>query len=314
MPDSRPDSGCSPFDQLDADELARTERFIDALAMCQPVEFGDDGDQGDREDQGDRALAGLLEDWRDELRSPSAGRSQLETCSELAVLEASEALNRGLAARRRVRRGLALVGSMAATVLGIGGFGVMVGDAQPGEALYGVHTMLFDELPSVHDDRIALSAKTDLDLVQQMITQGQWDQAQNKLAAVSDRVQTVNDYDRKQNLIDQVKSMNAKVVNRDPNATMSPSWSPNPDLGSLTGTTTPISGMTTDATASATTSDASATAMSPSPSTADLTASLSTTSPLLSSAAPAVSVTATPSAVPSVDPGNPTQQTGPAAS
>jgi anti-sigma-D factor RsdA-like protein len=302
-----PDSARPPFDQPDPDELARTERFIDALATRQSVDFGDVEDHGDL---GDRELAGLLEDWRDELRSPCARRSELETCSQL---EAVAALNRGLAARRRIRRGFALIGSVAATVLGIGGFGAMVGGAQPGDALYGVHTMLFGELPSVHDDRIALSAKTDLNLVQQMITQGQWDQAQDKLAAVSDSVQTVNDSDRKQDLIAQVNSLNTKVTNRDPNAMASPSSLSNPEVA---GTTTPVIGTTAELTASVTTSDASATATSPSPSTTDPSASLWATSPPVSSVAPATGMTTTPTAAPSGGPGattTTTQQPNPGA-
>jgi hypothetical protein len=323
------DSGRPPFDQTDPDELARTERFIDALAARQPVEFDDVGDCGD---PGDRELAGLLEDWRDELRSPPAD----VLCSELEFI----ALNRGLASRRRLRRGLALIGSVAATVLGIGGFGAMVGDAQPGDAFYGVHTMLFGELPSVHDDRITLSAKTDLSLVQQMITQGDWDQAQNKLSAVSDRVQTVNDSDRKRDLIDQVNLFNAKVANRDPNATVSPSSLSNPEVAPATGTTTPLTGTTAEVTGSATSSDASATAMSPSPSTTESTGSLSaTSSPVggatsaggapatssgvtassgvtsspVSSATSAAGVSPTPTAAPSGDRGATTQQPNPGA-
>lgn len=316
-----PDLSRPPFDQTDPEELARTERFIDALALRQPVEFDDVVDSGD---PGDRALAGLLEDWRDELRSPSAWRSEMEVCSEL---EAVAALNRGLAARRRIRSGLALIGSVAATVLGIGGFGAIVGDAQPGDALYGIHTVLFGEQPSVHDDRIALSAKTDLDVVQRMITQGEWDQAQIKLAAVNDSVQTVNDSYRKQDLIDQVNLLNAKVVNRDPNATVSPSSLSNPEVAPVTETTA-------EATVSTTTSDASSTAMSPSPSATDPTADLSAPSPPDSSAAPGGSVTvtptmaasspdsiptpppsatSTPTAAPSGDSGTTTQQANPSA-
>jgi hypothetical protein len=278
-----PDSGRPPFDQPDHEELARTERFIDALATRQPVEFDD---VGDSRNPGDRALAGLLEDWRDELRFPSGRRSEMEPYSELEVVAA---LNRGLAARRRIRHGLALIGSVAATVLGIGGFSAMVSDAQPGDALYGVHTMLFGEQPSVHDDRIALSAKTDLDVVQRMITQGEWDQAQVKLAAVNDSVQTVNDSYRKQDLIDQVNLLIAKVVNHDPYATVSPSSLSNAEVAPVTGTTA-------EATASATTPDASATAMPPSPSTTDPAASLSPTSPPDSGGAPAAGVTGAPSA------------------
>jgi hypothetical protein len=297
-----PDSRRPLFDQPDPDELVRTERVLDALATCQPVEFGDDRGQGDRDDPGDRALAGLLEDWRDELRSSPSS----VPCSELA---AAAALNRALAVRRRARRSLALIGSVAATVLGIGGLGAMVGDAQPGDAFYGVHTMLFGEPPSVHDDRIALSAKTDLDQVQQMITQGQWDQAQDKLAAVSDSVQTVNDNDRKQDLIDQVNSLNAKVTNRDPNATVSSNLPPNPSVGPVTETTTPVTETEAGVTAPVATSDGSATAsdasvgVSVSPSAADAAASLSPTSSMV----PAVSMTVIPTAVPSDGPDTTTQ-------
>ena len=183
----------TPFDQPDPDAVARSERFVDALAKREPVDFVDVGDAGDT---GDRALAGLLEDWRDELRilGPRG------VCPEQ---DAVAVLNRGLAARRRARRRTALVSVLAAAVLGAAGFG-----------------MLFGEPASVHDDQIAVSAETDLDQVQQMIALGQWDQAQDKLAAVGDRVQTVRDGDRKQDLIDQMNLLHAKVANRDPNATV----------------------------------------------------------------------------------------------
>ena len=203
-----------PFDQLDAGAVARTERFIDALAKREPVEFSDVAEQGD---SGERALAGLLEDWRDELRVPAPSG----LCPER---DAVGALNRGLAARRRVRHRMALV--IAATVLGVGGFVAVMGGAQPGDTLYGVHTKLLGEPPSVHDERIAQSADTDLDRVEQMIALGQWDDAQDKLAAVSDRVQTVKDGDRKQDLIERMNLLTAKVANRDPNATMVPSSLP----------------------------------------------------------------------------------------
>jgi Anti-sigma-D factor RsdA to sigma factor binding region len=196
-----------PFDQPDPDAVARTERFIDALAKREPVDIED------------RALAGLLEDWRDELRAPASSA----LCPDTVVVAA---LNRGVAERLRSRRRMALVGAVAATVLVISGFGAMTVEAQPGSTLYGIHTKLFGEPPAAHDDRIAMSAKNDLDLVQQMITQGQWDEAQDKLAAVSDRVQTVNDNDRKQDLIDRVNQLNVKVATRDPHAKMPPSSLP----------------------------------------------------------------------------------------
>jgi Anti-sigma-D factor RsdA to sigma factor binding region len=193
------DPFAAPFDQPDPDAVARSERFIDALAKREPVDFVDVGDTGDN---GDRALAGLLEDWRDELRvqDPSG------VCPEQ---NAVAVLNRGLAARRRARRRMALVSALAAAVLGVAGFG-----------------MLFGEPASVHDDQIAVSAETDLDQVQQMIALGQWDQAQDKLAAVGAHVQTVKDNGRKQGLIDKVNLLNAKVATRDRNATVPPNVLP----------------------------------------------------------------------------------------
>jgi CBS domain-containing protein len=207
----------SPFDQPDPGAVARTERFIDALAKREPPDVGDVADHGGA---GDRVLAGLLEDWRDELRTPVPRGF----CTER---DAVAALDRGRVVRRRIHRRMALVGALAATVLSVGGFVAMMGEAQPGDTLYGVHTRVLGEPVSVHDERIARSAQDDLDSVEQMITLGQWDEAQDKLASVSDRVQTVKDNDRKQDLVERVNLLNAKVANRDPHATAVPSQQPN---------------------------------------------------------------------------------------
>ena len=197
--------------------MARTEGFIDALAKREPTDVGDVADHGGA---GDRVLAGLLEDWRDELRTPAPPWF----CTER---DAVAALDRGRVARRRIHRRMALVGALAATVLSVGGFVAMMGEAQPGDTLYGVHTRVLGEPASVHDERIARSAQDDLDSVEQLITLGQWDEAQDKLASVSDRVQTVKDNDRKQDLVERVNLLNAKVANRDPHATAAPSQQPN---------------------------------------------------------------------------------------
>jgi hypothetical protein len=87
------------------------------------------------------------------------------------------------------------------------------------------------EPASVHDERIARSAQTDLDSVEEMIALGQWDQAQNKLASVSDRVQSVKDNSRKQGLVERVNLLNAKVANRDRSATLFPDQPPNSEGG-----------------------------------------------------------------------------------
>lgn len=194
------------FSQPDLAAVARTDRLLDALATRSPVDLSEPGDE---------ALAALLADWRDDLRWPPAS-------ALVSDREALAALQQGLAERPPNRRRLALAGSVAAAVLTLGGFGAMVGGAQPGDALFGVHTLLFGEPASVHDDRVELAAKTEIEQVQQMINQGQWAQAQDKLASLSTSVQSVNDSTRKQNLIDQVNQLNAKVSTRDPNATAAP--------------------------------------------------------------------------------------------
>jgi hypothetical protein len=258
------------FSQPDLAAVARTDRLIDALAARRPVEFTDFAEPGDD------ALAALLADWRDDLRWPPAS-------ALVSDREAVAALARGLADRPSGRRRLALAGSMAAAVLTLGGFGAMVGGAQPGDALYGVHTMLFGEPQSVHDDRVELSAKTELEQVQQMISQGQWQQAQDKLAAVSTSVQSVNDNTRKQTLIDQVNQLNAKVSTRDPNATAPPGTSTNPVVAPATSTT-PVDA--SESNSEATTSSPTATTPTPSAAPTSAPPAAATATPSSPSATP----------------------------
>ncbi len=198
MADWRRRFGRSP----DFDDVVRSDRFIDALAAGQPAEC---------DDPGDRALAALLAEWRDELRSPPADGLVTEAV-------AAAALRGGPAWRRRTHRGLTMIGSAAAAVLALGGFGAVVAGSQPGDALYSLRSTLFGEPTSVVDDRIELTAKTEMDRVQQMIAQGQWDQAAQRLTSLGDTVQTVNDAQRRQNLVDQWNRLNVQVQKRDPNA------------------------------------------------------------------------------------------------
>lgn len=196
------------FDQPQPHEVARSARFIDALANREPVDFTDlTGDS----QAGDRELAGLLENWRDDLR----GHPVLDMCAEQ---DAARVLERGLAGQRRARRRMAVLSVAAAAVVGVAAFGAVLGQVRPGEALYGVRTALFGEPASVHDDKVAVSAEADLDQVEQMIALGQWDQAHEKLAAVGANVQAVKDGGRKQGLIEKVNRLNAKVVSRNAHA------------------------------------------------------------------------------------------------
>jgi hypothetical protein len=273
----------SPADQPSLDAIARSDRFLDALATRKPVGVADPDEE---------VLAALLEEWRDDLRWPPASALVSEQ-------EAVAALQRGLAARQRTRRALAMVGSVAAAALALGGFGAMVGAARPGDALYGVHTMLFGEPSSVHDDEVELAAKSELAKVQQMIAQGQWEQAQGKLAAVSNTVQTVNDSNRKQGLIDEVNQLNAKVASRDPNATPPPSSPPTSVPASSAASTATSAGSPTpessppDATSSTTTSAAIEATTS-----ATTTTTVTTTATTNSPAATVTSPSTTPSSSP----------------
>ena len=210
-----PEFGSSHSDRPALDELVRTDLLLDALAQRQLA----DSPLGIK-DPDDVALAALLEDWRDDLRWPPAS-------ALVSPEEAVEALRTGLADRRRGRRGLAAIGSVAAALLVASGFGAVVVEARPGDALYGLHAMFFDQR-RVNDDSIVLSAKADLAKVQQMIDQGQWDQAHNQLAEVSSTVESVNDGASRHDLEDQVNLLNTRVETRDPNATLPPAARPAP--------------------------------------------------------------------------------------
>jgi hypothetical protein len=238
-----PEFGYAYPDQPAVDELARTDLLLDALAGRRPVDL-DDPDNPNFE-----ALAVLLEDWRDDLRWPPAS-------ALVSPEEAIEALHTGLAERRHVRRGLAAIGSVAATLLVLSGFGAMVVEARPGDTLYGLHAMFFDQ-PRVNDDQIALSAKADLAKVQQMIDQGQWTQAQDQLADVSSTVQSMNDGASRHDLMDEVNLLNTRVESRNPNATLPASAAP---------ATKPPKAPAASTTVASTTSPAPIPSLSPSPS------------------------------------------------
>lgn len=65
-----------------------------------------------------------------------------------------------------------------------------------------------------------LAAKADLAKVQESIDRGEWDLARNQLIDVSSLVQSIDDPAAKQDLMNQLKLLNAKVESRNPNATL----------------------------------------------------------------------------------------------
>ena len=209
-------------------EINRTDRFLDALANQEPVYSTDSGEA---------ELAQLMAGWRDELRTPPL-------MSPVTPRDAMVALTRAVESRKRTRTSMALVGSVAAAVLCLGGFGAVVAGAGPGDALYGLHTMLFGEQKPTRGDAVMLASQQ-LAEVQQLIDEGQWDAAQDKLQTLTTTVATVNDGEQKQELVNQWQDLTVKVDAKDPNATLPPGVPP-PAMpepvvvapGSTTSTTT----------------------------------------------------------------------------
>lgn len=207
-------------------DINRADKFLDALATGQPV-FSTD--------RGDADLAFLLSGWRDEVRQVPMEHVVTPAEATAALVDATSGPS-----RRPNRLSLAVVGSAAAAVLCLGGFGTAVFAAAPGDGLYGVRSMLFGDERATRDDAVVLAAQTELAQVQQLVDQGQWDQAQDKLAALSSTVQSVDRVEQKQDLIQQWNALTYKVVEQDPAATLPPAGEPLPELPASPLTLLPV--------------------------------------------------------------------------
>jgi hypothetical protein len=196
-------------------EINRVDQFIEALSSNQQV-YSTDREEAE--------LAYLLADWRDGVRETPVAALFTEQ-------DAVNALRAGQPSTRRLARGhLAVVGSAAAAVLCLGGFATAVYGAAPGDGLYGVRSMLFGDQKVTRDDQVVLAAQTELAEVQKLVEQGQWDQAQDKLVALSNTVQSVEQVDSKHDLIEQWNALTYKVVEQNPAATLPPVGDPMPVL------------------------------------------------------------------------------------
>jgi hypothetical protein len=195
-------------------DINRADRFVEALSTNQPVYSTDPGDA---------ELAYLLADWRDGVRETPLFAVVTEDDAAMALRSAQRP-------RHANRFTLSVVGSAAAAVLCIGGFGAALYGAGPGDGLYGMRNMIFGEQQVTRDDQVALAAQQELAQVQQLVEQGQWDQAQDKLVALSTTVQSVDEVERKHDLIEQFNALSYKVVEQDPAATLPPAGEPLPVL------------------------------------------------------------------------------------
>ncbi|RAV17200.1 hypothetical protein DQP55_04245 [Mycolicibacterium sp. GF69] len=260
-------------------EINRTDRLLDALANQQPVYSADPGEA---------ELAQLLAGWRDDVRSAPL-------TATVTPRDAVLALDRAAASRRRTRTSLAVVGSAAAAVLCIGGFGAVVAGSGPGDALYGLRTMLFGEQHETRDDAVVLAAQTQMAEVQQLIDQGQWQAAQDKLQTLTTTVATVNDFERKEALVTQWQELTVKVEAQDPAATVPPGAPPPtfPEVVVLTPGETTTSSETTSS--ESTSSETSPTSPSETTSPSQTTSSSATTSQTTSPSQPTTSRSSSPS-------------------
>ena len=235
-------------------EINRSDRFFEALAAKQPV-YSTDHEEAE--------LAFLLSGWRDDVRDAPI-------TAPVTPRDAVEALHNGLAKNRGPRRAFAVVGSVAAAMLCIGGFGTAVYGAGPGDSLYGMRTSIFGQQEVTRDDQVS-QASAQLQQVQQLIDNGQWQEAQDKLVAVSTTVQDVGQVEQKQQLVEQWNALTYKVVEQNPAATLPPG-EPLPVLPSspLTWLPVPVIEATTSesTTTSETTITSETTATSPSDSAA----------------------------------------------
>ncbi|MGK2870210.1 MAG: anti-sigma-D factor RsdA, partial [Mycobacterium sp.] len=125
-------------------DINRADKFLDALATEQPV-FSTD--------RGDADLAFLLSGWRDEVRQVPMDHVVTPADATAALVDATAG------PARRNRLSLAVVGSAAAAVLCLGGFGTAVFAAGPGDGLYGVRSMLFGDERATRDDAVVLAAQ-----------------------------------------------------------------------------------------------------------------------------------------------------------
>jgi hypothetical protein len=270
-------------------EINRTDQLLDALASEQPAYASD---------RGEAELINLLSGWRDVIRDAPM-------TVPVTPRDAVIALDTAQRTRKRSRRTLALVGSTAAAVLCLGGFASVVAGAGPGDSLYGLRTMIFGEAPAPRDDAVMLASQQ-LAEVQQLVDQGQWDAAQQKLQTLTTTVATVNDDVRKQELVSEWQELTVKVEAQDPAAVLAPDEPPPvfPDVvvldtpTSLDGTspTTPTSGTTSSTSPSSETTSPT----SPTSGTASPSESTPTTSPPVQGPPPS---SVPPTAEPTTEPG-----------
>ncbi|MBA0045693.1 anti-sigma-D factor RsdA [Mycobacteroides sp. LB1] len=266
--------------------LRRTNRMIDAIAADLPVATSDSDEY---------AVAMMLAAWREDV-----GREPMPAKPTLG--QARNALrDRG----GRSRLLATTVGSAAAVTLLFGGFGAALYQSHPGDALYGLRSSLFGTGPTVRTDPVVLSAQTELAQVEKLISQGDWEGAQQQLGVAAARVNEVGDAQQKAELASRVQQAEVRIDAKNPEATVPPAMvTETPRIMLSPPVIAPITSSTTSTTSStATTSETTTTPSSPtettsstSTSTSDSTSTSSTTSTSTSTSTSSTSTSTTSSA------------------
>ncbi|TDZ95664.1 anti-sigma-D factor RsdA [Mycobacteroides salmoniphilum] len=238
--------------------LRRTNRMIDAIAADLPVATSDSDEY---------AVAMMLAAWREDV-----GREPMPAKPTLG--QARNALrDRG----GRSRLLATTVGSAAAVTLLFGGFGAAVYQSHPGDALYGLRTSLFGAGPTVRTDPVVLSAQTELAQVEKLISQGDWEGAQQQLGVAAARVNEVGDAQQKAELASRVQQAEVRIDAKDPVATVPPEMvtaTPRIMLSPpVIMTTTSMTTSSTSTTSTSTSSESTATTTTSSPTETSTTAS-----------------------------------------
>lgn len=180
------------------DAIVRTDRFVDALASGARMSSVD-------------PLSAMLGSWRDEVRSqPDA--------HVVTLAQATAALAQTQKPVRRNRIRFAVVGAAAAAVLAAGGAVAIGYDSWFGQSSV-----------KPRSDAVTLAAQ-ELDQVQQLVNQGKWDEAQQKLVTIAPTVQSVDNTPDKQSLVQQYNLLTAKVIAQNPEATPPPPGAPPPPV------------------------------------------------------------------------------------
>ncbi|MGH3725321.1 MAG: anti-sigma-D factor RsdA [Mycobacterium sp.] len=241
--------------------LRRTNRMIDAIAADLPVATSDSDEY---------AVAMMLAAWREDVgRDPMPAKPTL-----------GQARN---ALRERGGRSRLLataVGSAAAVTLLFGGFGAAVYQSHPGDALYGLRTSLFGAGPTVRTDPVVLSAQTELAQVEKLISQGDWEGAQQQLGVAAARVNEVGDAQQKAELASRVQRAEVRIDAKDPVATVPPAMvTETPRIMLSPPVIQATTSWTTTTSTATTTSETSTTStMSPTETTSSTSTSTSTSS------------------------------------